>query len=88
MSDSAQPAPPAPQDGAAADEGVSAAAAIFPDGVVPRFSVTERLSHWFYALFFLAAFVGGVLMWLPATREWLGRSTAHLLSVFTGPWGS
>lgn len=38
---------------------------------IPRFSLVERLSHWIYALFFLAAFVTGLLMWLPATSGWL-----------------
>ena len=60
--------------------------AVLADGAVPRFSVTERLSHWFYALFFLAAFVGGVLMWLPATREWLGGAR-HTFSQFHGAMG-
>ena len=55
-------------------------------GAVPRFSVTERLSHWSYALFFLVAFIGGVLMWLPVTREWLGGAR-HTFSQFHGAMG-
>lgn len=50
------------------------------DAGVQRFSITERLSHWVYAFFFLVAFITGFLMWLPATREWLGgarRDFAH-----------
>ena len=56
------------------------------DGAVPRFSVTERLSHWFYALFFLVALIGGILMWLPVTREWLGGAR-HTFSQFHGAMG-
>lgn len=41
-------------------------------GLIRRFVLAERLAHWFYALFFLVAFVSGVLMWLPATRESMG----------------
>ena len=61
MSDAPQPAPPeppaslTPPDGGAADEGVATGDAVLTAGAVPRFSVTERLSHWFYALFFLVA---------------------------------
>jgi formate dehydrogenase subunit gamma len=33
--------------------------------------VAERLSHWLYAFFFLVAFISGLLMWLPPTREWM-----------------
>jgi formate dehydrogenase gamma subunit len=40
--------------------------------LLQRFVLAERLAHWLYALFFLVAFVSGVLMWLPATREWMG----------------
>jgi len=40
--------------------------------MVPRFTLTERLSHWSFASFFLIAFLTGLLMWLPPTREWLG----------------
>jgi formate dehydrogenase subunit gamma len=39
---------------------------------LPRFVLAERISHWLYALFFLAAFVSGILMWIPATRAWMG----------------
>lgn len=38
---------------------------------IPRFVLTERLAHWFYALFFIAAFISGLLMWVPATRAWM-----------------
>lgn len=47
-----------------------------PAGVIRRFVPAERLAHWVYALFFLVAFVSGVLMWLPATREWMGGGRA------------
>ncbi len=43
------------------------------DGI-PRFVLAERLAHWLYALFFLVALVSGLLMWIPATREWLGAA--------------
>jgi formate dehydrogenase subunit gamma len=36
--------------------------------------LAERLSHWLYALFFLVAFISGLLMWLPPTREWMAGS--------------
>jgi formate dehydrogenase subunit gamma len=42
-----------------------------PDRGLLRFVVAERLSHWLYALFFIVAFVTGLLMWIPATRVWL-----------------
>ena len=42
------------------------------DPKVSRFALAERVSHWLYALFFLAAFVSGILMWIPATRAWMG----------------
>jgi formate dehydrogenase subunit gamma len=42
--------------------------------------IAERLSHWLYALFFLIAFISGLLMWLPPTREWMAgaRQTVSL----------
>lgn len=45
---------------------------------IPRFTLAERLAHWLYALFFLAALVSGLLMWVPATREWLGAARQEL----------
>jgi formate dehydrogenase subunit gamma len=48
--------------------------------------VAERLAHWLYALFFLVAFISGVLMWAPATREWMGgsRQTVSRYHAFVG----
>jgi len=43
------------------------------DGI-PRFVLAERVAHWLYALFFLVALVTGFLMWIPATRQWLGAA--------------
>jgi formate dehydrogenase subunit gamma len=40
-------------------------------GRIRRFAVMERVSHWLYALFFLVALTSGLLMWIPATREWM-----------------
>ncbi len=37
-----------------------------------RFVLAERLAHWVYAGFFLLAAVSGLLMWIPATRVWMG----------------
>ncbi len=37
-----------------------------------RFVLAERIAHWLYALFFLVCLVSGLLMWIPATRDWLG----------------
>ena len=48
-----------------------AAAATAPWRRLRRFVAAERLSHWLYALFFLVAFVSGLLMWIPVTRAWL-----------------
>lgn len=55
-------------------------------GFVSRFAVAERLAHWLYALFFLTAFVSGVLMWAPATRELMGgfRQTVSRYHAFIG----
>jgi formate dehydrogenase subunit gamma len=41
---------------------------------IPRFVLAERLAHWLYALLFLIALASGLLMWIPATREWLGAA--------------
>jgi len=38
---------------------------------IPRFVLTERLAHWLYALFFIVAFISGLLMWVPGTRAWM-----------------
>jgi formate dehydrogenase subunit gamma len=43
-------------------------------GGVPRFVLAERLAHWLYALLFLICLVSGLLMWIPATRDWLGEA--------------
>ena len=39
---------------------------------VARFVLAERLAHWLYALLFIIALVSGLLMWIPATRAWMG----------------
>jgi len=51
-----------------------------------RFHLAERLAHWLYALFFLGAFLSGVLMWAPATREWMGgaREAVSRYHAFVG----
>ena len=57
--------------GAAAPEGPAAAPASTPAvplGRIRRFVLAERLSHWLYALFFVVAFVTGLVMWIPSTR--------------------
>jgi len=64
------PTPPSPEP-PANPGGSTAAAAAAPWRRLRRFVVAERLSHWLYALFFLVAFVSGLLMWTPATREWM-----------------
>ena len=51
-------------------------------------SSAERLSHWLYALFFLVAFVTGLLMWIPATRELAGRRARYTLSQYHGYVGA
>lgn len=65
-----QPTLPSPEVPASTSQSV-AAAATAPWRRVRRFVVAERLSHWLYALFFLVAFVSGLLMWVPVTREWM-----------------
>jgi len=57
-----------------------------PVARVPRFSLGERLSHWVYALLFIAAFVSGLLMWLPPTREWMAGAR-HTDSQYHGVVG-
>jgi formate dehydrogenase subunit gamma len=54
---------------------------------LPRFVITERLSHWLYALFFITAFVTGLLMWIPATRIWLA-GTRYTLRQYHGYVGA
>ena len=51
-----------------------------------RFVLAERLSHWLYALFFLAALVSGLLMWAPSTRAWMAgaRSAVTLYHGYAG----
>jgi formate dehydrogenase subunit gamma len=51
-----------------------------------RFIPVERVSHWLYALFFLVALVSGLLMWIPATREWMAgsRRTVTLYHGYVG----
>ncbi len=56
-------------------------------GRVRRFAVAERLSHWLYALFFIVAFITGLLMWIPATRIWLA-GTRYTLSQYHGYIGA
>ena len=53
---------------------------------VPRFVLAERVAHWLYALLFLFALVSGFLMWIPATRWWLGV-TRHGLALRHGLTG-
>jgi len=43
-----------------------------------RFVAAERVSHWVYALFFIVAFVTGLLMWIPGTRAWLAGARSTL----------
>lgn len=54
---------------------------------LPRFILAERFSHWLYALFFLAAFVSGLLMWLPPTRGWMGGAR-HTVSLYHAAVGA
>jgi formate dehydrogenase subunit gamma len=54
-------------DGAAAFTSRDRAA----DGIL-RFVTVERVAHWLYAVLFLICLVSGLLMWIPATREWMG----------------
>lgn len=58
-----------------------------PAGQVRRFVAPERLSHWLYALFFITAFVTGLLMWIPATRIWLAGDR-YALSQYHGYVGA
>jgi len=53
---------------------------------IPRWVLAERLAHWVYAFFFLIAFVSGLLMWIPATRSWMGgaRESVSLRHGVTG----
>jgi formate dehydrogenase subunit gamma len=69
-----------------ADLKASPSTAAAPWRRLRRFVVAERLSHWLYALFFLVAFVSGLLMWIPATREWMAgaRRTITLSHGYVG----
>jgi formate dehydrogenase subunit gamma len=62
-------APPGAEPGRPA--GVNLTPAEGGSARVWRFVVAERASHWLYALFFITAFVSGLLMWIPSTRIWL-----------------
>ncbi len=62
-----------------------AAVAVAP-GRLRRFVIAERLYHWLYALFFLVAFVSGLLMWLPPTREWMAGARSAV-STYHGAIG-
>jgi len=57
-----------------------------PERRLWRFVVVERVSHWLYAFFFLVAFVTGLLMWIPTTREWMAgeRRTVTLYHGYVG----
>ena len=70
--------PPSPRE--------STAATAAPWRRLRRFVVAERLSHWLYALFFLVALVSGLLMWIPASREWMAgaRRTVALYHGYVG----
>jgi len=74
-----RPTPPS-ADSSAAD--VSAP----PVSRVPRFVASERLAHWVYALFFLVAFVSGLLMWAPASRAWMAGAR-HQVAQYHGAVG-
>lgn len=37
-----------------------------------RWRRIERGAHWLYALLFIICLVSGLLMWIPAAREWIG----------------
>jgi formate dehydrogenase subunit gamma len=52
-----------------------------------RFIPAERVSHWLYALFFIIAFVTGLLMWIPSTRAWLAGDR-YTLSQYHGYVGA
>ena len=56
-------------------------------GHIARFIVPERVSHWSYALFFVTAFVTGLLMWIPSTRVWLAGDR-YTLSQYHGYVGT
>jgi cytochrome b subunit of formate dehydrogenase len=53
---------------------------------IPRFFIAERVSHWLYAAFFLAAFASGILMWIPATRTWMSGAR-HTVATYHGVVG-
>jgi formate dehydrogenase subunit gamma len=43
-----------------------------PSGRLLRFVLAERLAHWAKAAFFIVAAAGGLLMWIPRTRQLMG----------------
>jgi len=43
-----------------------------PPGRLLRFVVAERLAHWTKAVLFIVAAAGGLLMWIPSTRQFMG----------------
>jgi formate dehydrogenase subunit gamma len=53
------------------------------DRRIPRLARAERVSHWLYALFFLAALTSGLLMWIPETRVWMSGAR-HTVSEYHG----
>lgn len=53
---------------------------------IPRFVLAERVSHWLYATFFIAAFVSGLLMWIPGSRAWLAGAR-HTVATYHGVVG-
>jgi formate dehydrogenase subunit gamma len=59
--------PRRPADGEAKPAGGGA-----PEKGILRFVPVERVAHWLYGLLFLICLVSGLLMWIPATRQWMG----------------
>ncbi len=45
-----------------------------PPGRLLRFVLAERLAHWSKAVFFIAAATGGLVMWIPRTRQLMGAN--------------
>jgi formate dehydrogenase subunit gamma len=76
--------PSNPEERAEGQDAPTGAAA--PQRRLRRFVVVERVSHWLYALFFLVAFITGLLTWIPATRQWMAgaRSTVTLYHGYVG----
>ena len=61
-------------------------AAPLPLEPVARFVLAERLAHWTYAAFFVISFISGLLMWVPATREWMSGAR-HAVTHYHGGAG-